>query len=75
LEVFGVYSSFHIAQLQVSLAEPYRIGQARHVRINMLKRFPIQIDGEPWEQSPAVIDISFNNQVTMLEKKEPEEFS
>ena len=38
----------------------------------MLKRFPVQIDGEPWEQSPAVVDISFNNQVTMLEKNDSE---
>jgi len=67
--VFGCYSSFHIAQLQVNLAEPYRIGQAKRVRIQLLKRFPVQIDGEPWEQNPCVIDISFFNQAIMLEKK------
>lgn len=33
VEVFGIYSSFHIAQMQVSLADPYRIGQARHVKV------------------------------------------
>ena len=33
VEVFGIYSSFHIAQMQVGLADPYRIGQARHVKV------------------------------------------
>jgi diacylglycerol kinase (ATP) len=68
LEVFGIYSSFHIAQLQVGLAEPYRIGQARSVQIKLRKTFPIQIDGEPWEQNSACITISKFNQATMLEK-------
>ena len=70
LEVLGIYSSFHIAQLQVGLAEPYRIGQAKHVRMKLLKRFPVQIDGEPFDQSPATIDITFFNQRIMLQKTE-----
>ena len=70
LEVFGVYSSFHIAQLQVGLAEPFRIGQAREVKIRLLKRFPMQVDGEPFEQNPATISITKFNQVVMLEKKQ-----
>merc|ERR1712127_647845 len=68
LEIFGIYSSFHIAQLQVGLAEPYRIGQAKTVRMRLKKRFPVQIDGEPFEQCPGTIDISFFNQKIMLEK-------
>ena len=71
--MFGIYSSFHIAQLQVGLAEPYRIGQARCVQIKLSKRFPIQVDGEPWEQNPAIINISAYNQATMLENHEHEE--
>jgi diacylglycerol kinase (ATP) len=35
VEVFGIYSSFHIAQMQVGLADPYRIGQARRVKVNL----------------------------------------
>ncbi|UYV79691.1 DGKE [Cordylochernes scorpioides] len=34
LEVIGLYSSFHIAQLQVGLSEPHRFGQARHVEVS-----------------------------------------
>jgi len=34
LEVMALYSSFHIAQLQVGLAEPLRLGQARVVKVS-----------------------------------------
>ena len=33
LEVMGVYSSFHIAQLQVGLVDPIRLGQAKIVKV------------------------------------------
>ena len=36
LEVFGVVSSFHIAQLQVGLSKPVRLGQAKSVRVSIL---------------------------------------
>lgn len=35
LEVVGIYSSFHIAQLQVGLSRPVRLGQAKVVEVNM----------------------------------------
>ena len=36
VEVFGIYSSFHIAQMQVGLADPFRIGQARRVKVDTM---------------------------------------
>lgn len=33
LEVIGIYSSFHIAQLQVGLSEPLFLGQAKTVKV------------------------------------------
>lgn len=35
LEVLGIYSSFHIAQMQIGLSKPYRIGQAKSVEVNV----------------------------------------
>ena len=63
LEVFCVYSSFHIAQMQVGLSEPHRVGQAKEVRIVLSDSVPMQIDGEPWEQHPADICLSHHKQV------------
>ena len=37
MEVFALYSSFHIAQLQVGLAEPLRLGQAKEVKVGGLR--------------------------------------
>ena len=36
VEVFALYSSFHIAQLQVGLAEPKRLGQAKTVKVRKI---------------------------------------
>ncbi|KAF5269579.1 hypothetical protein FQR65_LT05917 [Abscondita terminalis] len=66
LEVLGVYSSFHIAQLQVGLSKPHKIGQARNVEIHLNTSAPIQVDGEPWLQQPAHIKISLVNKATVL---------
>lgn len=66
LEVFCVYSSFHIAQMQVGLSEPHRLGQANDVRICIYDKVPIQIDGEPSVQFPAEIHIQHHKQVSVL---------
>lgn len=34
MEVFGIVSSFHIAQLQVGLGKPIRLGQAKQIRVS-----------------------------------------
>lgn len=34
VEVFGVSSSFHIAQLQVGLTKPLKLGRAKDVRVS-----------------------------------------
>ena len=64
LEVFCVFSSFHIGQMQVGLGEPHRVGQAREVRIVLQDSVPMQIDGEPWEQHPAEICLTHHKQVS-----------
>ncbi|XP_022916830.1 diacylglycerol kinase epsilon [Onthophagus taurus] len=69
LEVVGIYSSFHIAQLQVGLSTPHKIGQAKIVEIRLKSKAPVQVDGEPWEQMPAVFKISLVDQATVLVNK------
>lgn len=82
LEVLGIYSSFHIAQMQVGLSEPYKIGQARQIRIvikdsksgqtaGFSDKIPAQCDGEPWlQQSSAVITVERRGQACMLATRE-----
>ncbi|XP_046854809.1 diacylglycerol kinase epsilon-like isoform X2 [Xenia sp. Carnegie-2017] len=68
LEVCGLYSSFHIARMQVNLADPLLLGQARRVKIRVKEKcqLPMQIDGEPWEQGPGSLTITHLTQTIML---------
>ena len=34
LEVAGLYSSLHVGRIQVSMADPVRLGQAREVKVH-----------------------------------------
>lgn len=41
MEVFGIVSSFHIAQLQCNISKPVRIGQAKQIRVcNIGRPYP-----------------------------------
>lgn len=35
LEVVGLYSSLHVGRIQVSIAEPVRLGQAKEVKVHI----------------------------------------
>lgn len=67
IEVIGIVSSFHMAQLQVGLNRPIRLGQAQTVRIRLKQSFPVQADGEPWIQTPSEINVTCNGQAKMLQ--------
>nr|CAD7588511.1 unnamed protein product [Timema genevievae] len=67
LEVVALFSSFHIAQLQMGLSQPHVIGQASRVMIKLKAKTAVQVDGEPWNQHPAEIIISLHNQASMLQ--------
>lgn len=71
LEVYGISSSFHIAQLQVGLSKPIRLGTANEVKIKILQTLPVQCDGEPWEQFRCEIVIQPHSQATVLRNMEP----
>jgi diacylglycerol kinase (ATP) len=43
LEVVALYSSFHIAQLQVGLSQPHRVGQASSVQVGVCHAFTFQL--------------------------------
>lgn len=36
VEVFGIVSSFHIAQLQIGLTKPIKFGRAKHVKVRFI---------------------------------------
>ena len=48
LEVAGLYSSLHIARLQVNLADPLRIGQARSIKVRIVEKCDVIILWRQW---------------------------
>ncbi|XP_073710597.1 diacylglycerol kinase theta [Misgurnus anguillicaudatus] len=69
LEVVGVTGVVHMGQVQSGLRSGIRIAQGSYIRITMMKPIPVQVDGEPWIQSPGQIIISAAGpKVCMLRK-------
>lgn len=66
IEVFGLTSTFHIGQVILGLTKPIFLGQARSVRLRLEEHLPVQADGEPWLQSPAQIDVTWNSHASLL---------
>ncbi|XP_052834351.1 diacylglycerol kinase epsilon [Octopus bimaculoides] len=66
VEVFGLHSSFHVAQLQVGMIPPIRIGQASRIKITLNCTAPMQVDGEPWLQQPVEMTVTHRSKATML---------
>ena len=57
LQLVAVYGSWHLGQLQVGLSRAIRLTQCSSVRITTHKSLPMQMDGEPWQQPPAVLQV------------------
>ena len=55
LEVVGVTGVAHLGQIQSGLRSAVRIAQGGHIKIHLKSEIPVQVDGEPWVQSPGDI--------------------
>lgn len=68
LDVVAVYGTLHLGQMQVGLSKAVRLCQAKSVKIRLKDRLPVQIDGEPWQEAPSEVNISFLQQAFMLSR-------
>jgi diacylglycerol kinase (ATP) len=69
LEVVGVNGVVHMGQIQSGLRSAMRIAQGGHIRIRLNTEMPVQVDGEPWIQTPGeVVILKSALKATMLRK-------
>ena len=68
LQVVGVYGSWHLGQLQVGLSKARRLCQCSSATITTLETLAMQMDGEPWLQAPAKLNIELKGQAHMLRR-------
>ena len=68
LQVVGVYGSWHLGQLQVGLSKAKRLCQCSSACITTLETLAMQMDGEPWLQAPAKLNIELKGQALMLRR-------
>jgi diacylglycerol kinase family enzyme len=68
LDVVAVYGTLHLGQMQVGLSKAVRLCQAKSISIRLKETLPMQIDGEPWLQTPTDVEVSFQQQAFMLSR-------
>jgi diacylglycerol kinase (ATP) len=69
IEIVAVSGALHLGQLNVRMSTPVRIAQARDVSIELKRKLPVQVDGEPWLQRRGRLDVRLQDSFRMLRKR------
>lgn len=58
VEVVATYGVGHLSAIRLGMGHSHRLAQGKVVEIVLRESQPVQVDGEPWLQPPAIIVLS-----------------
>ncbi|KAL6765818.1 diacylglycerol kinase accessory domain-containing protein [Haematococcus lacustris] len=69
IEVVALGGVAHLGRLSLGLARAQRLCQCRSVALTTLTTLPMQVDGEPWLQEPAQLQLQHCSTALMLRRR------
>lgn len=66
VEVVATFGVGHLSAIRLGLGHSHRLAQGRVVEMVLQESLPVQVDGEPWLQPPAVIRLSLGGKIPFV---------
>ena len=57
IDIISIRGCLHLGQINIGLSQAQRICQCKEIEIKTSRKYPCQLDGEPWGQAPCVFKI------------------
>ena len=66
VEVVATYGVGHLSAIRMGFTHSHRLAQGRVVELELREALPVQVDGEPWLQPPAVVRLSSQGKIPFV---------
>eukprot|EP00520_Triparma_pacifica_P006398 CAMPEP_0118672428 /NCGR_PEP_ID=MMETSP0785-20121206/22534_1 /TAXON_ID=91992 /ORGANISM="Bolidomonas pacifica, Strain CCMP 1866" /LENGTH=836 /DNA_ID=CAMNT_0006567387 /DNA_START=209 /DNA_END=2717 /DNA_ORIENTATION=- len=72
LDIVAIRGCLHLGQINVGLSRAQKLCQCKELEITTERKYPCQLDGEPWGQSACTIKVTRKEEhAIMLHRAEP----
>ena len=71
IEIVATMSAWHLGAIRLGFGHSHRVAQGASVEMVLREPLPVQVDGEPWLQPPAVIHVSTRGKIPFVLGKGP----
>jgi diacylglycerol kinase (ATP) len=66
IEIVATMSTWHLGAIRLGFGHSHRVAQGSSVEMVIRDAIPVQVDGEPWLQPPAVITVSARGKIPFV---------
>jgi diacylglycerol kinase (ATP) len=66
IEVVATMSAWHLGAIRLGFGHSHRVAQGASVEVILREALPVQVDGEPWLQPPAVVHVSSGGKIPFV---------